>query len=99
MNLVRRLNVHHEAQECWDINLSLEFLERLAAPLLKLVLGFLLLLPSGLIVSSLLLVLVVPAVVVVYVVAGTLLGLLGRVGEDGVPEPGRSHHGGRGGRA
>ena len=56
-------------------------MKRLAAPFFKLVLGFLLLLPSGLVISSLLLVLVVPVVVVVHVVAGTLLGLLGSVGQ------------------
>ena len=79
--------------------MSLKFLKRLAAPFFKLILGFLLLLPSVLVLSSLLLVLVVPVVVVVHVVAGHLLGLLRRFWQDGVPEPGRSHHGSRGGRA
>ena len=96
--IVRRLDVHQEAEEGRDVDLSLQVRQGPAAPVLEVILGFLLPVVPGILVSPLL---VLGVVVVVHVVTSRhlFLHLVRLVWYHGVPEPGRGHHSSRGGRA
>ena len=94
--IIGRLDVHQEAKEGRDVHLSLQVGQGPAAPVLEVVLGLLLPVVPGVLVSPLL---VLGVVVVVHVVTPRhlLLHLMRLVRYHGIPEPSRGHHSSGGG--
>ena len=88
--IVRRLDVHQEAEEGGDVDLSLQVRQGPAAPVLEVILGLLLPVVPSILVSPLL---VLGVVVVVHVVTSRhlFLHLMRLVWYHGVPEPSRGH--------